>query len=173
MIRLLLIAAAALLASACAPMNLYGVPPTPPEIPHRSPASALDPVAIQDAMRPGHAIIRGQAFSKTVGGDVKYGAGNQILVIPNTSYVSECLGIIKMPYVQTDCADKMVPLGRFVVADGEGRFEITDLSPGQYSISTIIMWGVPGRFGVEQTGGMVNIVVDVKSNTDVITANLN
>lgn len=173
MIRLLLAAAAALLVSACAPLNIYGAPPSPPQIPHREPTTTLDAVAIKAAMRPGHAIVRGQAFSKTVGGDVKYGAGNEILVIPNTVYVTECIAILKAMYVTTDCGKKMLPLGRMVVADGEGRFEIADLAPGEYSLSTIIMWGVPGRFGIEQTGGVVDAVVNVKSDTDVITANLN
>jgi hypothetical protein len=173
MIRLLLIAAATLLVSACAPMNLYGVPPAAPVIPDREPSVPLDATAIQAAMRPGHAIVKGQAFSKTVGGDVKYGAGGQILVLPNSDYVSQCIAILKMQYITTDCGKAIFPLGRVVIADGEGRFEIADLSPGDYSISTLITWGVPGRFGIEQTGGVVSTVVSVKSDTDVITANVN
>lgn len=173
MIRLLLIAVVALLVSACAPINLYGVPPPTPIIPDREPSAALDAHAIKAAMRPGHAIVRGQAFSKTVGGDVKYGAGGEILVLPNTDYVSQCIAILKMQYITTACGKVIWPLGRVVIADGEGRFEITDLAPGEYSISTLITWGIPGRFGIEQTGGVVSTVINVKNDTDVITANVN
>lgn len=154
-------------------MNLYGVPPSPPVIPHREPTATLDAAAIQAAMRPGHAVVKGQAFSKTVGGDVKYGAGGEILVLPNTEYVSQCITILKMQYITTDCGKTIFPLGRVVIADGEGRFEITGLAPGDYSISTLITWGIPGRFGIEQTGGVVSTVINVKNDTDVITANVN
>ena len=170
MFRLLLIALASAFVSACAPMNLYGVPPAPTPM---EPTTSLDEPAISAAMRPGHAIVRGQAFSKTVGVDVKYGAGAQILVLPNTDYVSQCIDILKIKYITTSCGAPLLKLGRVVIADGEGRFEISDLAPGDYSISTLITWGVPTGYGIEQTGGVVSTVVSVKSDADVITANVN
>lgn len=138
----------------------------------QEPWAAFDEVALKAGIAPGHAIVRGQAFSKTVGGDVKYGAGNDILIVPNTEYASQCIALLSAA-PGTTCVVKIKPYVRTVKADGEGRFEVTDLKPGSYVLSTIISWGVPGPYGVETTGGAVTVVVDVKSDTDVVTTNLN
>lgn len=136
------------------------------------PPYELDAPTIRAQMMPGHAIIRGQAFSKTRGGEVKYGAGNPIRVLPNTKYVATCMSLVVAGY-QTTCMATLMPMARTVTADGEGRFEITDLRPGQYQLSTFIAWEIPGPFGLQQTGGVIFKVVDVPSDTDIVSAMLN
>ena len=39
----------------------------------------------------GNSVIVGQAFLKTRGGDVKYGAGDNVYLLPRTAYTTECL----------------------------------------------------------------------------------
>lgn len=120
--------------------------------------------------RPGHAIVRGQAFSKTVGGDVKYGAGNTIRLFPNSDYSAQCIRIINTS--DSHCVERLRPYSRTALADAEGRFEFADLAPGSYLLTTVITWGVPGPYGIQTTGGVVTAIVEVKSDTDVIRMNL-
>lgn len=142
-----------------------------PPIPQRvaaDPQAPFDAAALQAGMRPGHAIVRGQAFAKTVGGDVKYGAGNEIELMPMTAYVADCDLLLSAGAI-SGCAGKIAPYVRRVIADGEGRFEFDDIAPGKYLVETVITWGVPGPYGIEQTGGAVRATAEVQSDTDVIT----
>ena len=165
--RLGIIAAAALLLSGCGPLPTFK-PPAPVSM---EPFSKFDEAALQAGMKKGHAIVKGQAFSKTVGGDIKYGAGNEVRLYPDTPYVSECI-IITKGGVTSGCFDKIRPYARTVSADGEGRFEFDDVAPGKYVATSLILWGVPGPYGVETTGGIVEGHLTVSSDTDVINVNV-
>lgn len=109
----------------------------------------------------GTASISGQAFMKTAGGDVKYGAGNTITLIPGTKYSHEILA--NLPRVMTPPID---PRWRktFIatVADGTGNFEFSGLAPGEYYLETTITWKLPDRMQTE-TGGVVRKVLTLKS----------
>jgi hypothetical protein len=99
--------------------------------------------------------ITGQAFLKTVGGDVKYAAGNLINLHPVTSLTREWF---ERMVVQG------VPLGegnphsddlrRLTQADAEGRFTFDHLPPGDYYVTTNLTWGMPTSFGIMPTGGI-------------------
>jgi len=134
-----------------------------------NPVAAMDVDALRAQLAPGHATISGQAFSKTVGGDVKYGAGNTIILWPKTAYTTECLAMLG---ANTYCGEKLTDYARTVRADGEGRFVFGDLKPGSYIVWTMITWGVPGPYGISTTGGMVSGFVDVKSDVDMATVYL-
>ena len=134
------------------------------------PQAAFDQAALQNGVRPGHAIVRGQAFSKTVGGDVKYGAGNDVLLLPSTDYANQCIRILAT--ATSDCGTKLKPYVRVVQADGEGRFEFNGVAPGSYIVTTIITWGVPTGYGIRQTGGPVTAIANVVNDTDEVTVSV-
>jgi len=52
---------------------------------------AFDEVDFLPYAGTGTGKIIGQAFLKTRGGDVKYGAGNEVMLVPNTPYTSEII----------------------------------------------------------------------------------
>ena len=127
------------------------------------PYSTFDRAATEQALRPGNATIVGQAFKKTVGGDVKYGAGNSIDLYPATPYFMEVLNLLsrRNAFTQVRFDPAVLNYKRTAVADGEGRFKFPGLSAGRYYLETTITWGIPTRYGIETTGGPAASVITV------------
>jgi hypothetical protein len=112
--------------------------------------------------------ITGQAFLKTVGGDVKYGAGNTVALHPVTSLTTEWYdkAIVQgIPLVtgnpHTDDYRKLT------TGDGEGRFEFDNLPAGDYYVTCAINWGVPSELGIVPTGGIAYARVTVRNGETV------
>jgi hypothetical protein len=147
--------------------------PLPPrDMPFRSPTQPFDGAAIEAALEPGLGEIDGQAFSRTVGGEVRYAAGIPIFLMPLTSYVRECLEIIHS-YARSDCGMNLGKYRRETVGDGEGRFKFKGLKPGSYYIEATITWGVPTELGVATTGGTVHRLVTIPDPPEAVEAVLN
>lgn len=101
----------------------------------------------------GTAKIVGQAFLKTRGGDVKYGAGNVVKLLPVNDYTSEMRQRVTIRGERVVADPRVDQFARTTVADGTGSFEFTDLPPGAWYISTLITWEVPSQNGLKKTGG--------------------
>jgi hypothetical protein len=134
------------------------------------PTSMFDPQATQAALSPGKATITGQAFKKTVGGDVKYGAGNTIMLFPLTPYFAEFLALLpqKNAFTQISVDPRIMNHTRTTIADGDGRFRFNGLSPGQYYLETSITWGIPTAHGLETTGGTAAAIVSIEQEGQTV-----
>lgn len=147
------------LATACAPM------PAQPEL---NPSVPLDSDGIRAALAaPGASTITGQAFTRTVGGEVRYGAGSTILLLPHTGYVEQCVSLLRQN-ANTSCGQSLFHAGRRTVGDGEGRFRFDKVQPGKYYLETAITWGVPTQWGIQQTGGVFRQWVTVENDGDTV-----
>lgn len=111
---------------------------------------------------PGTGSISGQAFVKTRGGDVKYGAGNIVYLNPVTSYSTEWFEhAVLQEQVATAADERARKYCKEVRADGEGRFEFESLPAGEYYLACTIAWEVAGPYGLTPTGGVAHAKVQV------------
>lgn len=91
--------------------------------------------------QPGTGVILGQAFMVTRGGDVKNGAGRDVMCVPVTSYsteVHERWVIGYQPLVDGDPRSKKY--SRRAMCNGDGNFRIENLPAGDYYLWCPIEW---------------------------------
>lgn len=133
-----------------------------------APLVAFNAEEVKWSVGSGTAIIEGQAFLKTRGGDVKYGAGNPVFLMPHSShsfawYASMTKGREKdQPTIDPGLAG----VTRKTVAGGDGRFRFEGVPAGSYLILTIVDWqSATGYRGSLQTqGGFVGAPVTAESS---------
>ena len=141
-----------------------------------APTAPIQPYVIETAYRdsdfkpygaPGSATLTGQAFLKTVGGDVKTCAGNKVTLAPATAYNLEALSHLSSLPV-TDPRAKAA--AKTAICDAEGKFEFDSVPPLKWIVVTLVTWGVPqvedGIFGpvvnTEEQGGALTQIADLK-----------
>ncbi len=122
----------------------------------------------------GTAEVTGQAFMKTQSGEVKYAAGNIIMLNPVTSmsnqwykefYVLPLHLHNNKEFINND-PEGFKKYQEAVIetqANGEGRFKFQNVPAGNYYLTTSIIWQVPGRYGLTSTGGIVCRKVSIRS----------
>ncbi len=110
----------------------------------------------------GTATLSGEAFLRTRGGDVRYAAGQSVMLIPATAYGKEFLeqDFIKAKQEIDPPLDKrLYDAIRTAQADSKGRFSFSDLPSGAYFLCTTIYWEIPrySQYGSHSsiTGGPV------------------
>lgn len=99
----------------------------------------------------GTASISGQAFLKTRGGEVRYAAGNRVLLIPATKFTQE---LDQVDQGRPMSPPKGTSLGKYVrstTADGSGNFAFSGLNAGYYYVECGIYW----MAGNSETGSTV------------------
>jgi hypothetical protein len=116
----------------------------------------------------GTAKITGQAFAKTVGGDVKFAAGNRVWLYPVTSMTIEWYQTAFEQGKPMQAGDqRMMQHSKMVLADGSGNFEFARLPAGNYYLVSQISWGVPTGYFVTQTGAAVHKKVHVNDGESI------
>ena len=114
--------------------------------------------------RPGASSIAGQAFLKTQGGDVKFGAGNDVILAPATSYSKEWFEVrVLRDRAISPPEPRAERFNRSTLADGTGRFRFESLPAGAYYVACYISWMVPGLEGLQKTGGWAFALAHVDS----------
>lgn len=118
------------------------------------PVNTFDATATQYALAKGNSTITGQAFAKTVGGDIKLAAGNKIMLLPLTPYLEELLKLKanKGALTDIDANPDVINYKRETIADASGRFKFENLKTGKYYLETDISWGVPNVQCVKNLG---------------------
>jgi len=131
-----------------------------PESPH----STFDEQDFAQYAAAGTSSIVGQAFLKTRGGDVKLGAGNEVLLCPVTPYSTEYFErqVVREEQLQPP-DERILRYFKSTVADASGRFEFKNLPAGEYFLGCKITWEVQGVAGTETVGGAAYARVRVDS----------
>lgn len=107
----------------------------------------------------GKAIVRGQAFLKTRGGDVKTAAGNEVTLNPVTSYSTDWYNNNYLRGIRMDPPDNRIfQYIRTTIADGNGHFSFKNVPGGEYYITTKVTWESPTGYqgGLQQQGGVIS-----------------
>lgn len=100
------------------------VPPAPVLVPFDAPEYSALPTT-------GTGTVKGQVFAKTVGGDVKKGAGNTVRLMPATPSRLRAY----------NARDNRHEVADFVkLTDGDGKFQFENVPPGDYHIATSLTW---------------------------------
>lgn len=116
--------------------------------------------------------LTGQAFLKTMGGDVKVAAGSQVVLMPKTSYTdfqfATCMGPVRCNKEDMRAAK----YEKVTIADAQGKFEFDNIAPGEYYVQTSVTWMRPSTYGLVTEGGALMSAASVKpgqNNTVMVT----
>lgn len=102
----------------------------------------------------GSSTVTGQAFLKTRGGEVRFGAGSEVIMVPVTSYTTEIFQRSVLDGQRLQSPDsRYAAYRRTTTTDGNGNFEFRNAPAGEYYLSCVITWEVPGPYGLQTTGG--------------------
>jgi len=116
---------------------------------------------------PGPANLDGQAFMKTVGGDVKTCAGNPVYLIPSTPYNDEVVVHSQLGSI-TNRDPQATQFTRSGICDVSGKFSFEKVPARRWYIVATVKWGVPTENGINAQGGEVMKVVDLKSGQNQV-----
>jgi len=122
-------------------------------------APPFDETALAPYAATGTATITGQAFLKTRAGDVKYGAGNKVALIPDTPYTRARQDAIRRGQKLGQPDSRLDKYTRYTQADGFGNFEFHNVPAGRYFVTCIITWEV-GRYS--KTGGVARAEITIE-----------
>lgn len=120
-------------------------------------------------LKKGTASIVGQAYRKTKGREVKYGAGVFIYLMPVCSYTSEFIKGVSTGQRDETIDHRLNAYIRKTVGDAEGRFEFLNLPAGSYYVFTVINWegGAGYKGSLERTSGVIYRPVSVSEGEKV------
>lgn len=125
------------------------------------------PTAEYEALpRTGTATVTGQVFMRTRGGDVKYGAGSDVALIPATSYTEQLWTAYQADRPIAEPDSRARQYSRHVQADGSGYFTFTKVPAGRYYIASNVMWEAPTQFGLSRQGGFILTPVTVQEGQE-------
>ncbi|PVZ19954.1 MULTISPECIES: hypothetical protein [unclassified Pseudomonas] len=139
------------------------VSPPPPQ-----PRIAFPVAEYQSLPKAGTGIVEGQVFMRTIGGDVKYGAGSEVTLNPMTSYSQQWYRYtyeLRQPLQPGDPRQEAYVIR--TQADGNGNFRFTDVPPGQYYLTSRVTWQAPTQYGLTPQGGWLTNRITVKDGQSI------
>lgn len=98
----------------------------------------------------GTASVSGQAFLRTVGGEVKFCAGREIVLVPDTPYAEALAAANRDGLRGQEHPPAYMKYRRTTVGDGFGNFEFRDLPAGKWMVQCLLTWAVSPY---QDTGG--------------------
>ena len=102
----------------------------------------------QQGAKSGSCTLKGQAFLKTRGGDVKTCAGSKVILMPYNAYTSEMFGYMKGGgnYKFTNLDERLARYSKMTICDAEGDFIFENLSTGRWLILSEVTWEIPMKY---------------------------
>lgn len=139
-----------------------------------SPVSTISDADFKRYSSSGECSIKGQAFLKTRGGDVKYGAGEEVILLPDIPLLNEVSRINSNPgqhaTLSPEISSKLQQMKRQTKAGGEGDFEFNGIPCGSWFVQSSVTWEVY-KGGTQ--GGTVSARVKVDPQNSPLRVILN
>ncbi len=118
----------------------------------------------------GTSIVKGQAFLKTRGGDVKLAAGEQIVLNPVTSYSNQWYeeNYLKQNFM-SPADSRLWKYVKKTTADGSGRFKFKNVPAGEYYVTTKVMWETATGYqgSLQLQGGWLTKKVHISNGQEI------
>ena len=108
--------------------------------------------------------LSGQAFMKARGGEVRYAAGNVVVLDPATPHSEDVVRSLVAGLPGPKEEPRAKEFQKTTLADGEGRFRFSGLAPGDYFVRTYVVWEFDDRLGTHHPGGWIYNRVTVHEN---------
>jgi hypothetical protein len=161
--------------SAC----LLGCAPTVTKVQTVEKFIAADAQYIMDV---GPHTIAGQAFMRTVGGEVRTCAGLEVSLFPVTPYSSERMQVLYgstsagfrsanafAPRLDPGAADpQYMHYSRKTVCDASGRFEFQKAADGSYFVIATVIWSTGQPYSPPQGGFLMRRVMAGSESENLI-----
>lgn len=140
----------------------------------------FDPAEAAYVLREGPHTVAGQSFMRTVGGEVRTCAGNDVDLVPATRYAAERMRILygsdvsalkTASYVQSVPAStdpEYVRLARSTKCDADGRFSFAKVADGTYYVITFVVWSTGEAYSMPQGGRQMRRVVAGPDSANLI-----
>jgi hypothetical protein len=135
--------------------------PTQQVISARKPFPEAEYLALQKV---GTATVKGQAFLKTRGGEVKTAAGNEVFLNPVTSYSLDWYENSYIPNWKMEPADpRQASYMKTKLADGNGHFVFKNVPAGEYFLTTSVFWESATGYqsSLRRQGGIISKKIKV------------
>lgn len=122
--------------------------------------AAFDPAEVAWFAEPGANTIRGNALLRTVGGDVVTCAGLPANLVPVSGYAAERFRLMygagaQSGFLAASSRFEFASIDpeyerqtRTIRCDSEGNFTFASLPDGEYFVTALVTWQVPGRWRV-------------------------
>jgi hypothetical protein len=134
----------------------------------------FEPKNVEWVLEEGTRTITGQAFLKTLGGDVKTCAGNAVYLIPSSAYADERIQYIygtgmngynpHMTFLGKRLPDADPRYGGYNIqgiCDASGNFEFSNIPEGNYYLLAAVLWQTRAN-SLNYEGGWLMQRLDVK-----------
>lgn len=116
----------------------------------------------------GPSSLSGQAFLKTVGGDVKTCAGSKVLLLPDNGYVEEMMANESSGSTYANMDHRLLDYIRQSMCDAQGNFAFSALPAGNWVVMTSVTWGAPHvALPGEDPAPLTGLILGIPHSPDV------
>lgn len=127
---------------------------------------AFDPGQAAAFAGSGPANLHGQAFLKTVGGDVKTCAGEDVFLMPAIPYFDEIVESVKGG-MHPASDQRAMALLRHTMCDAQGNFSLSGVPAQKWYVVTQVRWGVPHIQQPGENPGLIGALLGMHAPPDI------
>jgi hypothetical protein len=111
----------------------------------------------------GDATLRGQAFLRTVGGDVRTCAGSDVFLIPDNPYMEDLTAAEDRGVRNASIDPRAQTFRRRSTCDAQGNFHFSGVPKGSWIVVARVTWSIPHiEQGGERPGPLTSLLLGIR-----------